>query len=334
MELAWRVCAAVKSNAIVLAAGGMAVGIGGGQQNRVTPGEIATARAAGPGQGRGGGQRRLLPVPGRPRRGGRRRGGRGHPARGLGPRRRGHRRGRRARTGHGVHGRKAVPALTRRSLMPGAPGGRRRLRRRDRSGGQAGRRPGGRSGLATILVGDDPASAGYVAKKHETCERCGLASIDVRISADGTPGRPARRRRPAQRRPGRRRLSSIQHPVPARLRLQRGHARPWTRPRTPTGSTRPTSGLLALGRPDGAPALHPARDPGHARSTTRSRSPGRNVVIVGRGPTLGRPLSMLLVPQGAGRQRGGDRRPHRRAGLGRLHPAADIVVGRGRGAVA
>lgn len=51
MELAWRVCAWVKSNAIVLAAGGMAVGIGGGQQNRVTPGEIATARAAGRAKG-------------------------------------------------------------------------------------------------------------------------------------------------------------------------------------------------------------------------------------------------------------------------------------------
>jgi phosphoribosylaminoimidazolecarboxamide formyltransferase/IMP cyclohydrolase len=47
LELAWRVCANVKSNAIVLAAGGMAVGIGGGQQNRVTPGEIAVERAAG-----------------------------------------------------------------------------------------------------------------------------------------------------------------------------------------------------------------------------------------------------------------------------------------------
>ncbi len=41
----------VKSNAIVLAAGGMAVGIGGGQQNRVTPGEIAAARAAGRAKG-------------------------------------------------------------------------------------------------------------------------------------------------------------------------------------------------------------------------------------------------------------------------------------------
>ncbi len=51
LELAWRVCAWVKSNAIVLAANGMAVGIGGGQQNRVTPGEIATARAAGRAKG-------------------------------------------------------------------------------------------------------------------------------------------------------------------------------------------------------------------------------------------------------------------------------------------
>jgi phosphoribosylaminoimidazolecarboxamide formyltransferase/IMP cyclohydrolase len=51
MELAWRVCAWVKSNAIVLAANGMAVGIGGGQQNRVTPGEIAAARAGGRAKG-------------------------------------------------------------------------------------------------------------------------------------------------------------------------------------------------------------------------------------------------------------------------------------------
>jgi phosphoribosylaminoimidazolecarboxamide formyltransferase/IMP cyclohydrolase len=51
LELAWRVCASVKSNAIVLTAGGMTVGIGGGQQNRVTPGEIATVRAAGRAKG-------------------------------------------------------------------------------------------------------------------------------------------------------------------------------------------------------------------------------------------------------------------------------------------
>ncbi|MGH9123801.1 MAG: bifunctional phosphoribosylaminoimidazolecarboxamide formyltransferase/IMP cyclohydrolase [Acidimicrobiales bacterium] len=51
LEIAWRVCAAVKSNAIVLVAGGVALGIGGGQQNRVSPGELATARAAGRAKG-------------------------------------------------------------------------------------------------------------------------------------------------------------------------------------------------------------------------------------------------------------------------------------------
>ena len=29
-------------------------------------------------------------------------------------------------------------------------------------------------GLATILVGDDPASAGYVGKKHEACAAAGF----------------------------------------------------------------------------------------------------------------------------------------------------------------
>lgn len=51
LQLAWRVCAAVKSNAIVLTANGMAVGIGGGQQNRVSPGELAVARAGGRAKG-------------------------------------------------------------------------------------------------------------------------------------------------------------------------------------------------------------------------------------------------------------------------------------------
>jgi phosphoribosylaminoimidazolecarboxamide formyltransferase/IMP cyclohydrolase len=51
LELAWRVCGHVRSNAIVLAAGGMAVGIGAGQQNRVDPGELAVRKAAGRAKG-------------------------------------------------------------------------------------------------------------------------------------------------------------------------------------------------------------------------------------------------------------------------------------------
>ncbi|HSL57293.1 MAG TPA: bifunctional phosphoribosylaminoimidazolecarboxamide formyltransferase/IMP cyclohydrolase [Acidimicrobiales bacterium] len=46
-ELAWRVCGHVKSNSIVLVRGGVAWGIGAGQQNRVESGEIAAKKAAG-----------------------------------------------------------------------------------------------------------------------------------------------------------------------------------------------------------------------------------------------------------------------------------------------
>jgi len=51
LELAWRVCAHVKSNAIVLAANGQAVGIGAGQQSRVDSAEIAARKAAGRAKG-------------------------------------------------------------------------------------------------------------------------------------------------------------------------------------------------------------------------------------------------------------------------------------------
>jgi len=61
LQLAWRVCAAVKSNAIVLAANGMAVGIGAGQQNRVSPGELAVARAAGRARGGAGASDAFFP---------------------------------------------------------------------------------------------------------------------------------------------------------------------------------------------------------------------------------------------------------------------------------
>ena len=45
LAFAWRACRAVKSNAILLAAGGAAVGVGMGQVNRVDSARLAVARA-------------------------------------------------------------------------------------------------------------------------------------------------------------------------------------------------------------------------------------------------------------------------------------------------
>ena len=41
-------------------------------------------------------------------------------------------------------------------------------------------------GLATVLVGDDPASQNYVRMKHRDCEQVGIASIRVELPADAT----------------------------------------------------------------------------------------------------------------------------------------------------
>ena len=147
-------------------------------------------------------------------------------------------------------------------------------------------------GLGTILVGDDPASAGYIAKKHEMCERYGLLSLHRDVPADGQPGRPARRRRPLQRRPGGRRLHRPE-PGPGRLRLQPGHGWPSTRPRTPTGCTPSTWACW----PWAPTAPRPCTPAGIQAMLAHYEVPveGRHVVIVGRGPTLGRPLSLLLA---------------------------------------
>ena len=51
LELAWRVCAWVKSNAIVFVKDGQALGIGAGQQNRVDSVRIAARKADGRARG-------------------------------------------------------------------------------------------------------------------------------------------------------------------------------------------------------------------------------------------------------------------------------------------
>ncbi|MET0522184.1 MAG: tetrahydrofolate dehydrogenase/cyclohydrolase catalytic domain-containing protein, partial [Jiangellaceae bacterium] len=50
------------------------------------------------------------------------------------------------------------------------------------------RRNGTSVGLGTILVGEDPASAGYVRKKHDTCAQVGIESFDVQIPLSAGQG--------------------------------------------------------------------------------------------------------------------------------------------------
>ncbi len=153
------------------------------------------------------------------------------------------------------------------------------------------RAAGRRVGLGTVLVGDDPASAHYVARKHETCQRYGIESVDVRIPAHA---------RQADLLEAVDQLNAdpavdgflIQNPVPAGFDYAEALAR--VRPDKDVDGLHPVNlGYLALGQP------------GHPRPCTPLgvqallahygvAVEGRSVVVVGRGPTLGRPLALLL----------------------------------------
>ena len=146
-------------------------------------------------------------------------------------------------------------------------------------------------GLATVLVGDDPASAGYVAKKHEACERTGIVSVDIRIPADRSQADLLEAIGHLNADPA---IDGyiIQHPVPPGFDFNAAVAA--MSPAKDADGLHPMNlGLLALGE-KGAP--RPCTPVGIQAMLVHYEIPvaGRRMVIVGRGPTLGRPLSMLM----------------------------------------
>jgi methylenetetrahydrofolate dehydrogenase (NADP+)/methenyltetrahydrofolate cyclohydrolase len=146
-------------------------------------------------------------------------------------------------------------------------------------------------GLATVLVGDDPASAGYVAKKHEACERVGIVSVDVRIPADRAQADLLEALVQLNADPA---IDGyiVQHPVPEGFDFNQAVTA--MDPAKDADGLHPTNlGLLALGE-KGSP--RPCTPLGIQAMLVHYGIDvaGKKVVIVGRGPTLGRPLSMLL----------------------------------------
>ena len=152
-------------------------------------------------------------------------------------------------------------------------------------------RAGKAVGLGTILVGDDPASAHYVARKHETCQRLGIASVDIRLTADASP---------EDLFAAIDLLNSdpvvdgflVQNPVPPGFDYAEALARVW--PAKDVDGLHPVNlGYLALGEP-GHP--RPCTPLGIRAMLAHYEVPveGRSGVVGGRGPTLGRPLALLL----------------------------------------
>ena len=152
-------------------------------------------------------------------------------------------------------------------------------------------------GLGTILVGDDAASASYIKKKHEACDRVGMLSLHQELPTTATQSEVDRRHRPLQRRPHRRRHAGAAPPSQgldynaALLAHGSGEGRGRSAPHEP-GQARHGG--------TGADPVHAGGDPGHPRSTTASTAEGKHVVVMGRGTTLGRPVSLLLSQKAKG----------------------------------
>lgn len=151
-------------------------------------------------------------------------------------------------------------------------------------------------GLATILVGSDPASAGYVRKKHEACAAAGFHSRNVELPDTTTQAELAARIRELN-------VDAtihgvlVQHPLPRQLDLATALLE--LDPRKDADGLHPANlGRLAMGRPGPVPAT-----PAGVRAMLVHYgvpTAGRHVVVLGRGPTLGRPLSILLSGKGDG----------------------------------
>ncbi len=146
-------------------------------------------------------------------------------------------------------------------------------------------------GLGTILVGDDEASAGYVRKKHETCAQVGVQSRNVEIGADEDPQALLDAVDELNDDPS---VDGylIQYPVADGFDFDAAVNR--MDPDKDADGLHPQNlGRLVL-QQDGPVPCTPAGIRAmfvHYGIDLK----GKEVVIVGRGPTLGRPLSLLLT---------------------------------------
>lgn len=149
---------------------------------------------------------------------------------------------------------------------------------------------GHRPGLGTILVGGDSASAGYVRMKIEKAESLGFASPHVHLGDDATQADLVAAVR-SMNDAADVDAMLVQHPTPPQIDFEAALLE--MDPDKDVDGLHPVNmGRLALGMPGPVPCT-PA---GIEALLAYHDIPvsGREVCILGRGTTLGRPLALLL----------------------------------------
>jgi len=149
--------------------------------------------------------------------------------------------------------------------------------------------------LATILVGDDPASETYVRMKRNTCARVGIKSIAVELSKD-TSTEDLLCKIDALNKDSSVNGILLQHPVPKQID-ERKCFDAIALEKDVDGVTCLGFGNMAMGL-DAYGSCTPA---GIIRliDEYQIEIEGMNAVVVGRSPILGKPMAMMLLNKNA-----------------------------------
>jgi methylenetetrahydrofolate dehydrogenase (NADP+) / methenyltetrahydrofolate cyclohydrolase len=156
-------------------------------------------------------------------------------------------------------------------------------------------RGGAQPGLATVLVGDDPASAVYVGGKQKASAEVGIAGFDHRLAHDVSHDEVDRLIRELNADP---RVSGILLQLPTPPQVNGPALTELIDPAKDVDGLTPISaGLLAKGRP----GLRPCTPLGVMELLRRHDVDleGAEAVVVGRSDLVGKPVAQLLLQANA-----------------------------------
>jgi methylenetetrahydrofolate dehydrogenase (NADP+)/methenyltetrahydrofolate cyclohydrolase len=153
-------------------------------------------------------------------------------------------------------------------------------------------------GLGTLLVGNDPGSLSYVAGKHRDCAEVGIESIRVDLPETATADEVRAAIVGLNENPA---VTGyiIQLPLPAGL--DENAMLELMDPAKDADGLHPTNlGRLVLGVGGPLNSPLPCTPAGIVEMLQRYHVtiPGKHVVVIGRGLTVGRPLGLLLTRKG------------------------------------
>ncbi len=157
------------------------------------------------------------------------------------------------------------------------------------------RKVGRAPGLATVLVGEDPASAVYVGGKQRACNEVGMVAFDRRLAATSSFAEVAEE---LDRLNADRNVSGVLLQLPVPDHLDGPALTAIISPEKDVdGLTPVNAGLLSLGRP----GLRPCTPLGvmELLADVEVELEGAEAVVVGRSNLFGKPMAQLLLAQNA-----------------------------------